>query len=527
MEQIELSEVLRRAVLAATELVDAEYGALGVLAPERDGLERFITVGMTSEEAAAVGHLSACDEVLHALIADPSPVRLTDVSRHAYVSGDSPPLPARTSALAVPIRIRGEVFGTFYLTSSRDDAFTDEDEQLLSALAATSGFAIDNARLFADTEARRRWATAAADLVPALASMPLTTSFDLIATRVFHVADATSVAVLLLGGDGENLRVAAFRGAGEATRLGAVVSPTSPVFDGRLDDASPHAFGRRVAEDTDGLLVDDGGFVGPSAVIPLRHETRLWGLLTLARRPDQPRFSAAEMEGAGDLASQASYALELARAREDGQRALLADDRRRIARDLHDHVIQQLFGAGLGLQSVSGRLGPGAETNTIHDAIDQIDEAITQIRTVVFALSQRDETSLRHQLLDVLGELSAETRRPPAIRFTGPVDHLVRGDLGTDVVAAARELLSNAIKHADATHISIEVAVAEGVVSVVVADDGAGMGSGGHRRGLVNLEERALGHGGAFDVQSSRSGTTATWTARTTSPAAGGHGDRG
>ena len=266
------------------------------------------------------------------------------------------------------------------------------------------------------------------------------------------------------------------------------------------------------------LLRSQAGMTGPAMAVPLRTRAQFWGVLCIARDTDGDRFTPAELEGAADLASRASIALELARAGEEAQTALLADDRRRISRDLHDHVIQQLFGAGLGLQALAGRLGPGPDGDSLSDTIDQLDDAIAQIRTVIFALSQRDDSSVRHRLLDVVGELSSSTGRPPAVRFTGPVDLVVRDDLATDVVAVARELLSNAIRHAHADHLALEVELSGGQVTVTVEDDGIGIGSTSRRSGLENLRERADQRRGTFTLESSPAGTTARWSAPTVSP---------
>ena len=166
-------------------------------------------------------------------------------------------------------------------------------------------------------------------------------------------------------------------------------------FAGRvLDDAAAHSQPKLHAAERDPLLVSHEGVTGPAMAVPLRTHAQFWGVLCIARSPDGERFSPAEIEGAADLASRASIALELARAGEDARRALLADDRRRIARDLHDHVIQQLFGAGLGLQALASRLGPGPDGDSLGETIDQLDDAIGQIRTVIFALSHRDDASV-------------------------------------------------------------------------------------------------------------------------------------
>ena len=165
------------------------------------------------------------------------------------------------------------------------------------------------------------------------------------------------------------------------------------------------------------------------------------------------------------------------------------------------------------MQALGSRLGPGPDADTLGETIDRLDDAIGQIRTVIFALSHRDEESVRHRLLDVVGEVSGSARRPPAIRFTGPVDLIVRDDLATDVVAVARELLSNAIRHAHADHVSMEVAAQDGSVSVVVEDDGVGIDDDAPRSGLDNLQARAAARHGQFEVRSSEAGTAARWTA--------------
>ncbi|WP_442576477.1 sensor histidine kinase [Microbacterium sp. F51-2R] len=516
VEQIDLAEVLRRAVEAAIELVEADYGAMGVLTPEKDALEQFITVGLTPAQVHAIGDLPTGHGLLGALIQDPRPIRITRLADDERTAGFPAHHPPMDSFLGVPVRIRGEVFGNLYLTNRRNGDFTEEDEQLLSALAATAGFAIDNARLFADAEAREKWATAAAELASAIVSNPTDTVLDLLAGRLQDVAAAEHVAVLVTTPD-ERLQIAASRGETDALLPGSFLDPVPPLVAAVLEDGLPHTRGRTDVAD-DPLLVTSNHATGPALAVPLKARSGMWGVLVLARTPDAERFSAAEAKSASDLASRASIALELARAREDAQRLLLADDRRRIARDLHDHVIQQLFGTGLALQGVAARLGPGTDSDEIGDAIQHLDDAITQIRTVVFALSRRDEASVRHRLLDVVGELSSHGHRPPAIRFTGPVDHLVREGLATDVVAVARELLSNALRHSEADRVSIEVSVSDDRVSVTVTDDGKGIAADAHRRGLANLDERARARQGRFEVETGPSGTSSTWIAPLEAP---------
>ncbi|GAA1973993.1 GAF domain-containing protein [Microbacterium pumilum] len=513
VEQSDLGLVLRSIVEGATELVGAQYGAMGVINPERDALEQFIYVGLGEQEAAAIGHLPEGRGLLGALITDPHPIRLARIADDPRTSGFPPHHPPMESFLGVPVRVRGEVFGNLYLTNHRNGTFSDEDVQLVEALAATAGFAIENARLLTDAETGARWVTAAAELSAAITSNSTDTALDLLVTRVRDVAHADQLAVLLLNPHDGQFRVAAATGRAESTLRGTTLDPAAVFAGAVLEDAGPHSQPKKPYSAHDPLLISRNGVSGPVMAVPLRTRAQFWGVLCIARDPDALRFSSAEIDGAADLASRASIALELARAGEEARRAMLADDRRRIARDLHDHVIQQLFGAGLGLQALAGRLGPGPDADSLGETIDQLDDAIAQIRTVIFALSHRDEASVRHRLLDVISETSGVTRRPPAIRFSGPVDLTVRDDLATDVVAVARELLSNAARHGHADHISLEVGVSDGAVSVEVQDDGVGIAPDSPRSGLNNLRDRATNRHGSFIVESTDGGTTARWTA--------------
>ena len=521
-EGLDLPRVLSRITETATELVNAEYGALGVISPEGDQLDEFVVAGLSDEEVKRIGRLPSGHGLLGALIADPRPIRLPQMADDPRASGFPPHHPRMESFLGVPIRIRGQVYGNLYMTNRRDGLFTDEDEQLLAALAVSAGIAIGNARLHGETQTRARWMTAAEELSAALLSSPTDTAFDLLATRALDVADAASAAVLLIGADDAALRVAGVRGVDEETLLGASLDPSRVCAGPVLRDAAPLSRPRETCDEPDPLRVRSGDVDGPVMAVPLRTSSRFWGVLCVARDPDARRFTSTELESATDLASRASIALELSHAREERQRSLLVDDRARIARDLHDHVIQQLFGTGLSLQAVASGMPAGAQSERIDDAVGQIDDAISQIRTVVFALSQRDESSLRHRVLDVVGQLSASLTRPPAIRFTGPVDHVIVEDLSDEVVGVARELLSNAVRHAEASRISVEVAALDGWITVHVEDDGTGLDPDAPRSGLANLTTRARRRGGELTLGSSDAGTSALWRVPSSRDGGGG-----
>lgn len=511
LEESDLALLLHRIVEAAVALVDARYGALGVISPEGDALEQFVYVGIDDADAAKIGHLPTGRGVLGQLIVDPHPIRVERVGLHPAAEGFPAHHPPMDSFLGVPLRVRGTVFGNLYLTNRRHGTFTDEDEQLVAALAASAGFAVENARLLQHARTREKWMAAAAELSASLLSSPTETAFDLIAGRIHDLADVDRT-ILVLTGDSSLWRVAAARGDDESRLRGlTVVAGTSDLDDvlrtGALDALASSPAG----PDAEPFRIAAEGMAGPALVAPLRSRARLWGAAVLVRAPDRSRFSDAEIESIGDFASRASIALELASAREEQQRAHIADDRRRIARDLHDHVIQQLFGTGLTLQAIAGRMGPGRESDGLHESVGRLDDAISQIRTVIFALSGSDDSSARHRILDVIAELSGPLRRPPSVRFTGPVDHVITGTFADDVVAVVRELLSNAVRHAHADAVAVDVAAVEDSVVIVVEDDGISIPADAHRSGLSNLEERALARGGDFVVESEPGRTNATW----------------
>jgi signal transduction histidine kinase len=238
------------------------------------------------------------------------------------------------------------------------------------------------------------------------------------------------------------------------------------------------------------------------------------GVLLVGRLKGRARFALADLEMAADFAGQASVAMELSAARADRQRMALLEDRGRIARDLHDHVIQQLFGTGLELQSIAGGLPAGALSNRIIQSIANLDASISQIRTVIFALSAQTDDShstVRHLLIDLANELAAGLASTPSVSFSGPVDLVVMDDLADDVVAVTREALVNVIKHADATSTSVSLTVVDNSVILEIVDDGKGSSGTQRRSGISNLEHRALSRGGEFAFDSTAAGTRVTW----------------
>jgi signal transduction histidine kinase len=501
VEELELTEVLRRIVEAAVDLVDARYGALGVLGT--DGrLEQFIHVGMTADEVEAIGALPKGHGVLGAVIDEAMAIRIPRLPDDPRSAGFPAHHPAMTGFLGVPVRVRGEIYGNLYLTDPAAGVFSSEDEELVGVLASTAGIAIENARLFDDARRRERWSAALADVSAALLSGDAD-SLPVVVEHVASLVDADLVCIVVEGDADGTLTVAAARG------------PASDEVSGRSFPEAGSLVARAL---TSGEAVLASGYeiagdrwepaLAENFVVPLEAFGHSIGALSVSRRSGTPSFSPTDLALATEFAAQASVALELARGRLDRQALELLDDRSRIARDLHDHVIQRLFGAGLSLQSAAGRASTDVAA-AIRAQVDTIDAAISEIRTVIFALSSPSGgESVRHRLLDIVSELGSTMTTQPRIAFAGPVDLLVRDGLADAVTAVVRESLSNVARHAQAASCDIEVGVDDHQVRVQLLDDGVGFTPGGRASGTANLEARAREFGGEYTIEARPDGGT-------------------
>jgi signal transduction histidine kinase len=517
-----LPAVLRHIVEAAQQLIGARYAALGVIGPD-GGLSEFVHVGIPEEAVQAVGHLPEGKGVLGALIEDPRPIRLSNIADDPRSSGFPAAHPPMTSFLGVPIRIRNEVFGNLYLTESRRGEFSAEDQELARALAATAAVAIENARLYEAAQSRGEWLQASAAITRELLAAdgadprtPLRTIAEL--SRRLGAAD--SVTVLLPVEDGaEELFVEVAVGEGADTLEGLSV-PFAGTLAGRSflrgeplrvsSRAEVHGVGRAIADAPD---------LGPLLVLPLLGSHRAHGVLAVGRLSGRPAFSAEDLQMASGFANQAALAIELAEARAEQQRSLVFEERERIAADLHDHVIQRLFAAGLSLQSVVAGLPPGRTADRITTAVADVDDTISQIRSTIFQLQRLPQArarGVRDRLLDVLTDVAPALGFQPALRLTGPIEHLVPAALLEDLLAVLREALTNVARHAGATSVTVDLRADGGTLRLEVQDDGRGMSQDGRRSGLLNMRRRAERHGGSFTIGSrDPRGTTVRWSAPT------------
>jgi signal transduction histidine kinase len=523
---LDLASVLQRIVEAAVELVGARYGALGVLNETGTGLSEFITVGIDDQTHRAIGNLPKGLGLLGALITDARPLRLPDLADHPDRSGFPPNHPPMTSFLGVPIRVRGEVFGNLYLTDkTAGEVFTDVDEELALGLAASAGVAIDNARLFEQVHRREAALAAMQEVATALvAGADPAESLRLVARHARELvgADLATVALPEVGSDMLILHVAegpvaaALVGA-RFPRAGSISGDVLATGEAAvIEDASKDY---RLAQPQVRV-----GEIGPALFLPLVADGSPFGTLSVARVVGAAPFSVADLDMVRSFAAQASVALEHDRVRQRLQRIVLLEDRERIARDLHDTVIQRLFAIGLSLQA-TGRLvqDPHAQLR-LAALVDDLDLTVRHIRTVIFGMdpprSGRD-SGLRAKVLDLTQEIGRALGFEPRVTFAGPVDSVVADPLADEVLATLREALSNATRHAQAEHVAVELTVTGTHVMVEVTDDGVGVAADkgdtpdvGSGHGLRNMRARAEGLGGHFEITAALGGgTTVHWQA--------------
>lgn len=516
-----LPVVLRRIVTAAVELVHARYGALGVIAPG-GGLEEFVHVGIEDGVVREIGHLPEGKGLLGALIEDPRPIRLHRITDDPRSTGFPPGHPPMDNFLGVPIRIRNEVFGNLYLTSREDGQdFTEQDQELVSSLAANAAFAIENARLYGAARRRQDWLAASTDITQQLLSAQGEEPLRMIARRTLQMADADSVLVVLPVADTDRFIVEVATGVG-ADKLTAMSYPQEGTLSAHVLIHGLPA----LVEDFEGaqsLAVHASEVLelGALMALPLVGAAGTRGVLLVSRLRGRPRFDAADLDMATTFANHAAIALELADARADQQRVLLLEDRDRIARDLHDHVIQRLFAAGLSVESVAARLSGSGEADRLARVVGDIDDTIRQIRSSIFQLRGNLASAvsgLRTKLLKLTDEMVESLGFRPQLSFTGPVDIVADDALIENSEAVLREALSNVSRHAGASQVEISVAALDNELTIEVTDDGVGMSATERRSGLENLRRRAEQLGGSFEVTSpwqvpehSEGGTRLQW----------------
>lgn len=511
---LKLDATLRAIVHTAAELVDARYGALGVRGYDHRLVE-FVYEGIDEETRHLIGSLPEGRGVLGALIEEPKPIRLDDISRHPASVGFPLHHPPMRTFLGVPVRIRDEVFGNLYLTEKADgQPFSDDDEVLVQALAAAAGIAVDNARLFEESRTREAWIEATRDIgTQMLAGADPAMVFRLIAEEALTLmAGAATLVAVPLDDEAPACEVddlVIVEVAGEISpavkQMTVAVSGTS--IGGVFHDRTPRRFDRL------DLAVDGPVEPGPALVLPLRAADTVAGVLVALRSADEQPFSDKQLDMMAAFADQAALAWRLATAQRQMREVEILTDRDRIARDLHDHVIQRLFAVGLTLQGAAPRARVPAVRESIYSSIDDLQEIIQEIRSAIFDLHAGPSraTGLRHRLDKVIDQLAIPALHT-TVQYTGPLS-VVDTVLTNHAEAVLREAVSNAVRHANATSLAINVSV-EDDVRVEVVDDGVGISGDITESGLRNLRQRADDAGGEFTVENMPTGgTLLRWSA--------------
>ncbi|MEU7005164.1 GAF domain-containing protein [Streptomyces sp. NPDC046332] len=517
--ELDLPQVLRGIVEAAVTLVDAEYGALGVIGDD-NRLSEFLPIGIGDDLRRQIGDLPSGHGILGELIRNPEPLRLAELSEHPASYGFPPHHPPMHSFLGVPIRVRDEVFGNLYLTEKRGAAdFDAEDEAVVTTLAVAAGIAIENARLYEEGRLRQRWLAANSDLTSALLSgAEKSQVLDGMLEQAVDIAGA-DMGVFYLVGTGGELRGSRACGDGAEAHRGVVL----PSSEGTLGEAALAQEGLvRVAdvENEPRITVQPERWTGfgPAVAVTVGTKERLSGVLILARRHGRPLFTAAEVSALPGFAGQAALALELADRRRDAEQVSLLEDRDRIARDLHDLAIQRLFATGMTLQSARRFVEHPEAVDRLARAIDDLDATIKIIRSTIFGLRKHDvpgePTKLRNRVVRAVDSAASTLGFAPALRMEGLIDTDVPAEAAEEVLAVLGEALTNVARHARARRAEVSVVADEGALAVTVSDDGIGIPLDGRRSGLRNLSERAELLGGTLSVRARAepgSGTVLEW----------------
>lgn len=517
---LDLDATLHRIISAARELTSAPYGALAVR-DRHANLISFVHEGMDAETVRRIGHHPVGKGLLSLSLLDTPALRMDDLTAHPAAAGFPEHHPAMRAFLAVPITIRGAVFGNLYLTHV-DEArvFSDADEMAARALAFAAAVAIDNAQVFERERMSVKWIEASREITTALLSRtePHRRPMQLIAERACALTDAEQ-AIVLVPADPEQ------PGNPEVDTLvvsAAVGLPAADVLGQRgpvRGSTSGAVFKSGEPLITDEFRYPIQAFTDagrrPAIVMPLRARDEVVGVIAIARGTEQPPFDESYLDLVRDFATHAAIALVLAAAREDARQLAVLAERERIAHDLHDHVIQRLFAAGMDLQGTLARARSPEVADRLNRTLDDLQTIIEEIRTTIFALRSPAAVAgdFRHRIQRVIAELTENRDLVTTVRMDGPMT-AVGAELAEHAEAVTAEAVSNAVRHSGASRLTVQIGVAD-MFTLDVIDNGRGIASGNTRRsGLANMTRRAEQLGGSCEISSPPGGGTRVhWTA--------------
>ncbi|WP_197507890.1 GAF domain-containing protein [Mycobacterium sp. 852014-52450_SCH5900713] len=515
---LDLDATLHRIIGAARRLASAPYGALAIRDPEGNLLS-FVHEGMDADTVAKIGHLPVGKGLLSLSVMDTPALRMDDLTSHPAAVGFPEHHPPMRGFLAVPITIRGTVFGNLYLTHVEPQrTFSESDEVAARALAFAAAIAIDNAQVFERERTAAKWMEASREITTALLSSaePHRRPLQLIAERARALTDAEQAIVLvpadpdLPDDEVDTLVVSAAVGVHAAEVVGQQV----PV-EGSTSGAVFRS-GEALITETLRYPIQAFTDVGqrPAILMPLRARDEVVGVIAIARGSHEAPFDDSYLDLVSDFATHAAMALVLASARDDARQLTILAERERIAHDLHDHVIQRLFAAGMDLQGTLARARSPEVADRLNRTLDDLQTIIEEIRTTIFQLkSPSGKNDFRQRIQQVVADLTENRDIVTTVRMHGPMT-AVGGELADHAEAVSTEAVSNALRHSGASRLTVEISVADMFVLDIV-DNGSGIPHGNTRRsGLANMKRRAERLGGACEITGPpEGGTRVHWVA--------------
>ncbi|HZQ80929.1 MAG TPA: GAF domain-containing sensor histidine kinase [Gaiellaceae bacterium] len=529
--ELSLDSLLTKLVETAARLTEARYAALGVIDESGEALERFITTGIDAETHAAIGDLPRGRGILGVLIRDAHPLRLARLGDDPRSVGFPPNHPPMASFLGVPVMMRGVAYGNLYLTEKAGGAeFTDEDEEIVTLLAAQAAVAIENARLY---ESATRWSRQLETLHEVVRSVVDETDvgklLHLVCTRIRELTEARVALAVLSSEHADTLRVVAASADGEVEQelVGRRLDThTSKV--GRVLERRQSARVDSLLDDPD-VAQDEARMIGARTglYVPMIARGRALGVIAIHdKRSGNGRFTDADLRVAEIFTARAAVAVALSErvARDTVRRVVAAQEaeRRRLALELHDETGQALTSILLGLRAIRSSKSDEDAARAEADLRELVVQALQDVRALAVELrpAALDDFGLEPALERLVHTFSEQSGIATSSDFA--LDGRLSPELETTLYRVVQEALTNVVKHAGAEHVSVLVAKRDGQVIATIADDGQGFSDDEVRDdalGLVGMRERVALLGGTLKVRS-EPGEGTTVSAQAPLPAA-------
>ncbi len=503
--ELSLPIVLQRIVDLAAQVADARYGALGVIG-DNGTLVEFVTTGISAKERRAIGALPTGRGVLGLLIHDPKPVRITNIGDHPQSVGFPPSHPPMRSFLGAPVQAMGRVFGNIYLAEKRSASeFSKDDEESLIVLATQAGVAIANASLYEEVRSREQWLDALRDITTRVLDGEQEGSLlESIAEHACKVAGADAATIVNVSDTPGELVVAAAVGARSSEMRGQTLPAEGSISGAVMQSGESLSIDDVSADSRAFQPIVRLGRHGPAVFVPLRVPGGATGTLMVTKLKGSARFDERRVQLVETLADQASVAIEYGRAQTELRRLGLMEERERIAKELHDGIIQSLFAVGMGLQGTALMARSPDVTGRIEDAVEELDKVIRDLRNYIFGLRPGILADRQlDQALRILGEeIQSRSRAIVEVDIDASVAASLSGR-SAEIIQLTREALSNVARHAQATRASLRLARRGSKAVLMVEDNGVGFDPSDNSKGfgMGNMRARAAGLGGTLDVK--------------------------